>query len=446
MRQFRYLVKLFKAFFWKFKGILLLSTILGTVFILTLTQLSAFFPWFERGEIIGVVGRFTSEEVPFSIQSQISTGLTKVDKNGEVVSGLAKSWRLEEKGKVWIFELGDFNWQDGKKVVATDINYKFSDVTSEVIDEKTIKFVLKDPFAPFPSVVSRPIFKSGLLGTGEWEVTNLSLIGGRYIESLKLMHTKMDKSRTYKFYPTEEAARLSFKLGEVDVLQEIVDPKDIKTWLNVNVSEISNQDRYVGIFINNSDPILSEKSLRQALAYAVNKDVFSEERAISPIAPNSWAFNPQVKQYPYNPERAKELLKVLPKEQLENLNINLVTSPTLLSIADKIKADWDAIGVKTHLQVFNTPPSDFQALLAIQAIPPDPDQYSLWHSTQVETNITRYRNSRESQRIDKLLEDGRKTLDQEERRKIYIDFQRFLLEESPVIFLYHPITYTLTRK
>lgn len=446
MRQTRYWIKLLHAFFWKFKGLLLASAVLGTLLLFFTARAPQIFPSLFPGETIGMVGRFSAEDIPLSIQSEVSIGLTQIDEEGTPIPGLAESWSLEEEGRVWVFKLGDYKWQDGREVVAKDINYKFTDVEIEVIDEKTLKFILKDPFAPFPNAVSRPVFKRGLLGIGDWKVVKLSLIGDRFIQSIKLFNTKTKAIRTFKFYPTEEAVRLAFKLGEVEKIKDIVDPKDIQAWKNVETEAVSHKDRYVGVFLNTQDHLLSDKSLRQTLAYAINKENFSEERAISPISPLSWAFNPQVKQYPYNPQRGRELLNSLPAEQRNNLSLNLVTSPTLLPIADKIKSDWEAIGIKSHLQVLNTPPSDFQTLLAIQTIPPDPDQYSLWHSTQIETNITNYRNSRESQRIDKLLEDGRRILDQEERRGIYLDFQRFLLEESPVIFLFHPVTYTISKK
>ena len=86
-------------------------------------------------------------------------------------------------------------------------------------------------------------------------------------------------------------------------------------------------------------------------------------------------------------------------------------------------------------------PVDYDAFLATVDIPKDPDQYSLWHSTQATTNISKYKNPR----IDKLLEDGRTELDQDTRKKIYLDFQRFLVEDVPAIFLYHPIFYTISR-
>jgi len=83
---------------------------------------------------------------------------------------------------------------------------------------------------------------------------------------------------------------------------------------------------------------------------------------------------------------------------------------------------------------------DFDVLLAVQEIPRDPDQYHLWHSTQP-GNITNFWNPR----IDKLLEDGRRISSLEERKKIYFDFQRFLVEEAPVVFLYYPTSYEISR-
>ena len=76
-----------------------------------------------------------------------------------------------------------------------------------------------------------------------------------------------------------------------------------------------------------------------------------------------------------------------------------------------------------------------------QESPPDPDQYFLWHSEQP-TNFTRYKNTR----IDSLLEKGRKTLDQQERTTIYQEFQQFLLEDPPAIFLRHLQSFELQRK
>ncbi|OGY07279.1 MAG: hypothetical protein A3D24_03080 [Candidatus Blackburnbacteria bacterium RIFCSPHIGHO2_02_FULL_39_13] len=446
MKNIRFWIRFFTTFWKKFKLLLLLGVFLGIAFFLVLPLFKPLLINFQEGNRIGIVGRYSIEELPLEIQSKISQGLTSIDEGGNVHPALASNWEAKDEGKEWVFFLSDKKWQDGLQIKATDINYKFSDVSVEVIDDRTIKFTLKEPFSPFPSIVSRPIFKRGLLGAGDWKVVKInSISGGRYLESLKLINTKTNRIESYKFFPTEDVAKTALKLGEVDDLENM-SSGEFKDWNNLSIQANSREDMYVGLFINNEDPILSDKSLRQALAYAINKSSFSGERAISPISPLSWAFNPQVKQYPYNVSRAKELYETLPKEQRKDMTLKLETTPALLDTAEKIKNNWENIGIKTQIQTSGSPPEDFQILLAIQSIPPDPDQYSFWHSTQIATNITRYKTSKESQRIDKLLEDGRKTLDLEERKKIYMDFQRFLLEDSPVIFLYHPITYSISRK
>ena len=119
--------------------------------------------------------------------------------------------------------------------------------------------------------------------------------------------------------------------------------------------------------------------------------------------------------------------------------IELATIPSLLSYAEEIKEDWEKLGLEVKVKsVFSL--DEFEALLITQEVPVDPDQYLLWHSTQ-KMNISGYK----SPKIDNLLEEGRKTLDQEKRKEAYLDFQRFLVEDTPAIFLFHPTLYTVSR-
>lgn len=447
MRNIRYYRRFFWAFIHRFKFLLVGSLVLGVILFFFFSKLNFIFIPFAPTEKIGVVGQFSLNNLPDFIQEEISVGLTQIDDDGNVLPGIATQWRHEEDGRVWIFELGDYKWQDGSEVVASHINYNFSDATSEVLDKRTVKFTLQDPYSPFPAVVSQPLFKRGLVGVGEWKVSALSAIGRRFTQSLRLVNQDTHEAKIYRFYPTEDAARTAFKLGEVDRLVRIIDPRELAEWNNTTVEQETYQDQYIGIFMNTQDDLLSDKRLRQALAYAIDKQDFELTRAISPISSTSWAFNPQVKQYLYDPQRAKELIsEVFSGRDSQVLTINFVTTPSLLFIADKVKDYWEAAGIEVHLQVVNAPPSDFQALLVIDQIPSDPDQYSRWHSTQTQTNITRYTNTqKESPRIDKLLEEGRIELNHESRKRIYLDFQRFLLEDLPVIPLFNPVGYMITR-
>lgn len=426
----RYIFRLIEAFFKRFKAIIVVGVIAGIILFLII---SFILPSFESTtERIGIMGRFTPDNMPEDIALKVSTGLTTIDINGNANPALAKSWETPDGGKTWTFSIDENKeWSDSKKIMAFDINYVFNDASIEVVDKKTIKFKLVSPFSAFPVIVSKSVFKKGLVGSGEWKIKDISLSGG-YIQTLKISDKKHNNI-IYKFYPSDGRLQLAFKLGQIDIINKIQDPAPFDTWKIASVEKQTNFNNFVGVFFNTEAENLSDKSVRQSLAYAINKDDFPGERAISPISPYSWAYNPQVKQYIKDSEKSKDL---------KDTKLVLSTLPNLLKVAEKIKKDWEEVGIICEIQVVNNVPDSYQAFLATVDIPKDPDQYSLWHSTQTSTNISNFKNAR----IDKLLEDGRTELDQEARKKIYLDFQRFLVEDVPAVFLYHPAFYTITRK
>ena len=436
--SFKYFIKLILAYLSKFKGIIILGIILGiTIFLL----INLLLPRLTQGkkEIIGITGRYRPNELPEEILYNLSKGLTKLE-NFSIEPDLAVSWESPDRGKTWIFKLrDDIYWQDGTKLTSHDITYDFSDVAIERPDDNTLIFILeKGPYSPFPTVLTKPVFKKGLLGTGEWNVKKLSVIN-TYVQELVL--TKDKDILYYKFFPTIDRTKLAYKLGKIDQIADVLDPSPFDTWNNSVISSYYDDSQVVTLFFNTQDGFLSEKSLRQALLYAIDKNAIGE-RAESSINPNSCAYNPQLKPYDYDAVRAKEMIDELPDEIKDSLEIKLVSTPTLLSVAEKISSDWEAIGVKSQILVSSILPTEFQAFLTIFDIPNDPDQYPMWHSTQTQTNLSKYVN----QRTDKLLEDGRVELDLEERRKIYLDFQRFLVEDAPAAFLYYPEYYNIKRR
>lgn len=435
IKKFRFFLRLFLAFFGKHQKIIILGFLIGIFSFLFFPKIKNFL-FQENVQMIGMVGRFTPDELPLEIQELISKGLTGISSDGQIYPRLAESWEINKEGKEYIFTLkNEIFWQDGKPIRAGEVNYNFSDVATTVLDNQRVKFELKEPFAPFLTVVSRPIFKKGLLGTGEYKVSKITK-NGEIVERLILApHKNNSKPKlVFLFYPTEEALRIAFKLGEVDIVKEIVNRGELITWKKIKITPEIKLNRFVALFFNTQDSKLIEKSLRQALAYAINKRW--QPRALGPVHPQSWAYNPTVKAYNLDLEKAKNLLEK--GKDLEE--IELATIPSLLGVAEEIKKDWQELGVSTKVKVISSLGESFQALLITQEIPSDPDQYIFWHSTQ-ELNISRYK----SPKIDKLLEEGRKTFDQEKRKQIYYDFQKFLVEETPAVFLFHPTLYTISR-
>lgn len=440
MLNFRYILRLTTAFISRFKALILLGILFGVAMFFILRFLAPALTG-SSVERVGVAGRFTAASLPPTILEKIGRGLTKIAEDGSTEPDMASSWETSDKGKTWTFRLksGIF-WQDGKAVVSSAVAYPFSDVAVERPDASTIIFKLQNAYSAFPSVVSKPAFKSGLLGAGEWEVKNLSLVGS-YIDEITL---EKDGSRiVYKFYPTEEQTKLAFQLGQIDTIEGIFDSTPFSDWKKPLITKNINTGEYVGIFFNTQEGPLADKAIRQALAYAVDKESLGSVRALGPISIDSWAYNSQVKPYDYDPQKAKKVIADYKKSAgIENLAVSLTAPPVLLAHAERIVREWQAVGVDANLQIMSNIPTDYQALLAVFDMPEDPDQYSAWHSTQTATNITRYSNPR----IDKLLEDGRTEIDIQTRKEIYFDFQRFLVEDSPAVFLYYPTTYTIKRR
>ena len=425
----RYIYRLIQAFFKRFKAIIFVGIFVGILFFIGLYFILPNIT--SENQTIGIVGRFTPDNMPDEISLKLSKGLTTINKEGNIIPAIAKSWESPDDGKTWIFSIDEnLIWSDGKKITTKDIDYAFSDATVDIVDDKTIKFNLSSPFSAFPVILSKPVFKKGLVGTGEYKVKTISLAGG-YLQ--KLVITKKDEKITYKFYPSDDRLKLAFKLGAINKIYKIEDPSDFNEWKTVEIEKEIGYNNFVGIFFNTENENLSDKQIRQNLAYAIEKSDLPGERSIGPLSPNSWGYNPQVKPYDRDLSKTKDL---------KDTKIILSTLPNLLKTAEKIKKDWEEVGILCEIEVVSDIPENYQAFLATVDIPKDPDQYSLWHSTQTSTNVSRLANPR----IDKLLEDGRIELDQETRKKIYLDFQRFLVEEVPAVFLYHPEYYTIKRK
>ncbi len=441
MKIIRFYIALTITFLFRFRYVLLFGLLFGILLFLVARTVAPRLG--NKTEYIGLTGRYFVDDLPDAVLNEIGEGLTKIADDGQAVSSLAKSWEATDKGKTWTFVLDTARrWQDGTPLTSADIRYTFDEATIERPNPETIVFKLPNEFAPFPVIVSRAVFKKGLIGTGVWSVSNITK-NGNYIERITLTN-KINQQKIFRFYPSEERLKTGYKLGEIDRIVDVSNAEPFNLWSQAGVLANTRNDRYIAIFLNNDSELFNgtgNKPFRQALNYAIDKQTYNLPRAISPISPDSWSYNPQVKPYDFDQKRATEILTEVFKKNARP-KIHLSTTAGLVEIADLVAKDWKAIGIETEVQVTNGVPENYEAFLATYSIPLDPDQYPSWHSTQTATNISYFKNPR----IDKLLEDGRMELDHEKRKKIYLDFQRFLLEESPAIFLFHPVSYDIYRK
>ncbi len=396
---------------------------------------------------IGVVGAYTIDNLPDTILLDISRGLTKIDSSGIAQKDLANSWKVKDNGKTYVLQLQkNIAFSDGSDFTADQIHESFSDVKIDRPDQYTMVFHLKEIYSPFLVTLSHHIFKNDFIGIGDYKVQSIKL-NSNFIESLSLVNTKDGRiQKTYQFYPTQDALKVAFALGEISVAKDITDlsfkTAAINTFPNVLLQKNIQYNQLVTVFYNTQDKNLSDKRLRDALAYALPNSFSEGERAHSPLSPKSWAYQADTV-HTQDLTHAKILLDASGFDvKATNKNPLLLTvQAKYKQTAEEVIASWKKIGIHGKLDISDTVPSTFQVFLGDFNVPKDPDQYSLWHSYQG-NNITNYKNLR----IDKLLEDGRKTLEQSSRVKIYADFQKYLADDQPASFLYFPYAYTVSRK
>ncbi len=224
--------------------------------------------------------------------------------------------------------------------------------------------------------------------------------------------------------------------------------------------ELGNSYTYLGFNLKRKP--FDDIRVRQAINYAVNKQELIDgvllglgEPVSSPYKPGTRWTNPDLAPYPYDPQKALALLKeagyedtngdgILDKdgkplsfEMLTNQNKQREMSAVL------IQRRLKEIGIDAKIRVLEwasfvgrfIKTGEFDAVVLGWSLSLDPDQYSIWHSSQQapgQFNFIGYNNPE----VDRLLEQGRLELDPEKRMKIYHEFARLLQEDSPIVYLY----------
>lgn len=401
---------------------------------------------FEKKEVVGIVGAYTTTNLPMVVLSKISYGLTYISADGEPKPMAAEKWTVKDDGKTYVFQLkNNLLFTDGKKLTSYLVDYNFSDVKVETPNTGTIVFKLKESYSPFLVTVSRPILKKDFVGLGEYKVKRVET-NGDFIESIQLTPAKNGLSPIiYQFYPTEQALKIALILGEITKTYDLPNldflNSSFEKFKNLNITKRVNYNKLVTLFYNTQDKSLSDKRLREALSYSVPNNFAEGKRNRTPYPPMFWVSQENAASIEQDYNHAKILLSESGASGSASLNLSIKTLPKYRNIAQRIKTSFKEIGVNTNIEVVDSVPSNFQIFLGDYNVSKDPDQYPLWHSGQP-SNITGYK----SLRIDKLLEDGRQIVDVDSRKKIYSDFQKYLLDDSPATFLFFPYYYTVSKK
>ncbi len=452
--------KKIRFYFWMLQGYIRKHTLKTVIFLAVVGGISygisVWVPTLTKPNddvyIEGYVGAFTKKQLPPQIMDYISYGLVTTDAHGNPVPKAAESIEADSSGKKFTVRLRkDIQWHNGTPLLSKDLTYNLADVQIDRPDDHTLTFTLKDSFAPFPTLLTGPLVKitsDDVYGIGDYYLSSVEYRQTQYLTSIELRsETKSPHVVRIKFYPTEQDAITALKLGQIHGLR-LTDANEVQSWNNAVIYEKVSPKRFVGVFFQLKDPLVGGKDalLRQVLASAI-QDVPGQIPFIGPFPPNSWASTNTESKYRNNPEKAKQLLEQYKKNNkgsTQELEVKISTLPSYKDTADYVALSWANIGIKTQIEVVEKIPENFQALIIGQELPADPDQYSLWHSTQKQSNLTNYDFNK---RVDKDLEDARKTIDQNVRKEKYADFEKQILEDVPVIYLYQPYyQYVLLKK
>ena len=234
--------------------------------------------------------------------------------------------------------------------------------------------------------------------------------------------------------------------------------KDLRRKIEL-YKELGNGYTYLGFNLK-KEPF-NDIRVRQALNYAIDKDEVIKgvllglgEPISSPYKPGTRWNNPNLTPYPYKPSKALQLLKEAGfKENKDGLltkngnplkfeiitNQNKQREMTAVVIQKRLQE----IGVEVSIRVIEwasfvnrfIKTGDFDVVVLGWSLSLDPDQYNIWHSSQQgpgQFNFLGYSNKK----VDKLLELGRKELNISKRERIYHEFSKYLLEDSPIVYLY----------
>jgi len=444
-----------------------------------------------------------SDSASGEISGHIFNGLTKYDKDIKIIGDLAESWDISPDGLKITFHLRKgVKWHDGVEFTSDDVVFTYKTVTSpkiptpyssiygpvekvEAFGKYTVRVTYKEPYAPaleswgmgiIPRHVlegkdlTSPEVNRNPIGTGpyklkEW-ITGQKIVLEAFDDYFE-GRPNIDKFIA-RIIPDTATMFLELKFGGIDFMG--LTPPQYKLQAQTDFFKSYFQKfrypsfGYTYLGYNLLNPLFSDKRVRQAIAYAINKKELIAGVLLSygtpctgPFPPESWAFNPDVKDYEYNLDKAIKLLSdagwrknaegLLEKDGKKFSFTVLVNqgNEARLKIAQIIKEQLKKVGIEMNIKVLEwqamlhefIDKKRFEAVIMGWALSRDPDIYDIWHSSKTkegEFNFISYKN----EEVDRLLIQGRQTFDMEKRKKIYHRIHEILAEEQPYTFLYVP--------
>jgi ABC-type transport system substrate-binding protein len=443
---------------------------------------------------------FSTDIYSVTIIQQIFDGLVQFDQNLNVVPALASTWRVSADGRVYTFTLRkDARFHNGRSVTGHDFVYSFTRILDprqnpsalsffekiqgaeayrlgkttavsglKTPDPYTLEITLKEPFAPFLSVLAMKSskvvpheevkrrgedFSRHPVGTGPFRLESFQpdqivlTANADYFEGAPYLDRVV-----YSIYPGAQNERivedfLAGRLEEAPFLKNIQERISEKGRFQV-VRKPSLSLQFYGM--NCAAKPLTDPRIRQAIACAINQEEIVREAfggqwvpAHTILPPGMVGYTPENAVYTYDPDRARKLLASAgygPSQR--RLSLTLL-SASRSSAAQKelalITSDLAKLGIDLRVQYQTNWPA-FEAALVGEDLQmyryawfadiPDPDNFlGILCASWSRYNFMHYHNSV----VDRLLSQALRETDLLRRVNLYRQAERIVLAEAPIV-------------
>jgi peptide/nickel transport system substrate-binding protein len=427
-----------------------------------------------------------------SVLSHIYPALLLRGPDLQLQPALAKSWEMVDDN-TWRFELNDgATFADGEKVDASVVKWNLDRVREPavgariaawfelvsdvvVVDPLTVEVKTSSPYPAFADQLS--MF---FLLPPEWAKTHdpatETMSGGPYAVAENVPGDRIvlkanpnyrgEKPAfdtvTFRTIPEIGSRVAALMAGEVDLVTGIptTDIERINSSGNATAGAVDST-RSMLVKINHQKAPMENLQFRQALNYAIDKEgivqaIFDGKATVSNcqlLSPDYFGYNPDLKPYPYDPDKAAELLQESGVDLSQQIEIEVPVATYLQAdeVTQIIASQLQEVGLNVKITEI-----EFGAFMNKQLKAKDLAQLAVqglaWPTIDADGmltmfapgNVYDYWNNAE---FGTLLDEGRATTDPEKRKAIYADATKLMCDQAASIFLYQqPATYGVSNK
>ena len=439
----------------------------------------------EKAEIKTLDPQKTVDSASLSVIQMINQKLFKIDNDGNIIPEIAEEVTKVDTKTTLIKIKKDLFFSNGEPVTVDDVLFSLNRAKEsprmtqdfymiesfEKVDDATIKVktfyeagnLLHKLASMGASIMNKKALEeneNNIIGSGMFKLKEW-VAGDRIVlernEYFKEANSNI-KEIIIKFIPEANSRMIMLETGEVDIAEALLPldfqkiSKEDDKFTTVEMQSSSNM--FIGFDLR--DKHLSDKRVRQAIAYAINnQDIVdsiyngSATVATSPIPKITTGHNENSNPYEQNIEKAKELLAEAGYPNgfdiVLNVNEDNQRVDTAVVIQDNLKAIGINVQIKTYqwasYVAFVENPSQEKGmfLMAWNIANDDPDEllYPLYHSSQIDahTNVVFYKN----EDFDSLISKARETIDKEKRIDLYKKAQDIIQEDLPHYAILYPM-------